>query len=255
MKSISDNYPALLIGILIGLAAGIVVGMWAPPASFKVPAECGSGGFWCFVDRWQTLLAGGAALLGAALTVRKIQKQINQTNWQHAKEEIEGLKDEKNRFLPKIKLPPPEIESIDRFAAGTNSTAWTTEVFVANKILQPFKARISAANFEFDLTVGGRDLDHQRELLRQDIQSANETIQQAAAEIGKIKLPPDGIDPNGIEPRRWSQLRNQFVRDACNSDAMARIRKAYERADLAIKAYPSSIDDRIKHIMNRYHLD
>jgi hypothetical protein len=76
MKSVSANYPVLLIGILIGLAGGIVVGMWAPPATFKVPAECGAGGFWCFVDRWQPILAGILALIGAGFAWFAIDRQI-----------------------------------------------------------------------------------------------------------------------------------------------------------------------------------
>ncbi|MCR9061701.1 MAG: hypothetical protein NXI02_30535 [Rhodobacteraceae bacterium] len=71
-----DGYATLLFGVLIGLALGLVVGMWSPPSIFEVPEACQGQEFWCWLNNWQTLFTGGIAFLAALIAWKGIQDQI-----------------------------------------------------------------------------------------------------------------------------------------------------------------------------------
>lgn len=77
------SYSTLVFGILIGLALGIVIGMWSPPAAFETPTECDGQAFWCWLARWQTLLAGliagVTAVAAASVAWKAAMKQIQAT--------------------------------------------------------------------------------------------------------------------------------------------------------------------------------
>jgi len=70
------QYATLAFGIVAGFALGIVVGMFSPPANFKVPTACDGQAFWCWLDRWQTLIAGSIAIVGAAVAWSTVERQL-----------------------------------------------------------------------------------------------------------------------------------------------------------------------------------
>lgn len=73
-----DGYATLLFGILIGLALGVVVGMWSPEIShpFWTDPECTGPVWYCLVYSWQTLVAGSFAIGAAALAWTATKRQI-----------------------------------------------------------------------------------------------------------------------------------------------------------------------------------
>lgn len=72
---VENGNATAVLWCLIGLASGIVVGMWFPPELYEVPARCEGTAFWCVLFTWQTLLAGSFALVGAFLLWMQIDLQ------------------------------------------------------------------------------------------------------------------------------------------------------------------------------------
>ncbi|MET1410722.1 hypothetical protein ABVF61_00540 [Roseibium sp. HPY-6] len=79
-----DGHATLLFGILIGLALGLIVGMWSPPSTFEVPEACQGQEFWCWLNDWQTLVSAivavAATLMAATIAWFAVQAQIAVTH-------------------------------------------------------------------------------------------------------------------------------------------------------------------------------
>jgi hypothetical protein len=86
--------PAL-IGVLSGLALGVMFGMWFGPDVIKAPEACEGSAAWCFLYTWQTLLTGLIALLVGIVSVHSVKvssdNQINNINKNIAMSEIDDL--------------------------------------------------------------------------------------------------------------------------------------------------------------------
>lgn len=102
-------YVTLLFGILIGVAFGIFVGMWAPPATFRIPDACSGQAFWCWLDKWQTLVAGSFAFGAAAIAWHSVDRQIN-ANRESAEENTKATTDAADRQIGEIQRQFTSIE-------------------------------------------------------------------------------------------------------------------------------------------------
>ena len=95
------GYAKVVFGVIVGLALGIVIGMWFPPSTFKIPDACTSQAFWCWLDRWQTLVTGIVAFCVGYLTLRPLiqsQRREARLEAQNAKYLLARIQAECIRF-------------------------------------------------------------------------------------------------------------------------------------------------------------
>lgn len=120
-----DRYATLLFGILMGLALGILIGMWSPDIGRPLwtDPECAGPGWYCFVYSWQTLVAGGFAIVAAAVAWTATKRQITAqrdlhheaivTDLKRAIRAFEEMKFQTDTYLNafnKLKARPEQLE-------------------------------------------------------------------------------------------------------------------------------------------------
>ncbi|MEP0190192.1 MAG: hypothetical protein ABJE00_07260 [Erythrobacter sp.] len=247
----ANRYATLLLGILIGLALGIVIGMWSPPARFEAPQGCAWNGIWCWLDEWQTLVAGLAALSGAAWTVRKIQTQIDLTRWEHAQEEIEKFAKERDRFREiRNQQTRFRFESREVFGRGIGKSA-KKGVVMQTHVEETFDWVRHAEKFDFGPTVSGRKLRATLKQMRHDIGNASEKFRLGLEAVDGIDLRSSG-NYSSVNSEEEVERRAEFARQIFETDGPKLWQEAHRDAARAHTSLLEAIDDRINYLRTTY---
>ncbi|MEQ8784201.1 MAG: hypothetical protein RIE06_31425 [Roseibium album] len=195
-----NGHATLLFGILVGLAFGIVVGMWSPDIGrpFWTDPDCAGPGWYCFAYSWQTLIAGSAALLGAGWTISKIQKQIELSHWQQATKEIDDLQKELSLVGNLRALISHDIDE----AYGPRESMFRTTQFDINEAIgglpsSAFYKKVEEFVSSIRLQSGGPQALERKLVLQVLLDDTIQRIDHRAANIAA----------------QWEQCRQQLLRN------------------------------------------
>ncbi len=204
-----------------------------------------------WLHKWQTLSAGTLALIGAFWTVRKIQRQIDLTRWEHGQGEISRILNEKKRFKLEVSPTSHEFGSLDRFIMGITGNESSDQIF-QKKVQSAFNWLTGIDEFEFDPTIGGTAINRAREKLEDGIRESRHDLQKGMEEIKQIHIidPIEVNQPSDIEDVEGRKI--QFGRAVFKTDGPKCWKRGHMRAIETKGTYLTALDNRVEEIRNKY---
>lgn len=249
-----NRHAMLLFGILVGLAFGIVIGVWSPDIGrpFWTDPDCAGPRWYCFAYSWQTLIAGSAALFGAAWTIKKIQKQIEFTHWEHATREIDDLREEVNivSFLRAIISDDLSEEHVS-FERMFETTLFNFEHVIERIPSERFCEKSAEYESQIKLQTGGpeatrRRLDLQKQI-DATIKSTKAGMVSFAAEWNayRLELGEERATPHASVPE---DTRQNFI------EKTEAVFGKYKALEPFLDEHKDFISARIATLINTYML-
>lgn len=204
----------------------------------------------CAIHEWQTLLAAAFALLGAWLTIRKIQKQIDLSRWDHAIKEIDSLERE-SREVPDIAKKvqtfmmefPTEEDILGKPQNAQNWLLGTDRKHIA----KVFSAALKDISEISDYWAGGQKVHNARERLFRKLKSG----WQEHADFRDHALQTFQGKTNFTNMRPFFQQYKTEVGENFGEGAYkSRVATAF-----ALLQYQRALANRIKSLKSRYDID